>query len=152
MLRRDFSSQDKRLAELLVTGREPKKIAREMSVPASKVYYRINRLKKLGVIASKGYTIDFENLGYNIAALIVARTRGPNPASIINRQGPVDAILDQKVPGMIIRFVGSSENGTVIFILAYFERIQVIDNFTIQLREILEVESLEKYLISSCFP
>ena len=53
---------------------------------------------------------------------------------------------------MIIRFVGSSENGTVIFILAYFERIQVIDNFTIQLREILEVESLEKYLISSCFP
>jgi len=152
LLRRDFSSQDKRLAELLVTGREPKRIAREMSVPASKIYYRINRLKKLGVIASKGYTIDFENLGYNISAFIVARTRGPNPASIINRQSPVDAILDQKVPGMIIRFVGSSENGTVIFILAYFERIQVIDDFTIQLRELLEVESMEKYLISSCFP
>ena len=113
LLRRDFSSQDKRLAELLVTGREPKRIAREMSVPASKVYYRINRLKKLGVIASKGYTIDFENLGYNISSLIVVRTRGPNPASIINRQGPVDAILEQKVPGMIIRFVGSSENGTL---------------------------------------
>jgi len=152
LLRRDFSSQDKRLAELLVTGRELKRIAKEMSVPASKIYYRINRLKKLGVIASKGYTIDFENLGYNIAALIVARTKGPNPTSIINRQSPVDTILDQKVPGMIVRFVGSSENGTVIFILAYFERIQVIDDFTMHLREVLEIESLEKYLISSCFP
>jgi DNA-binding Lrp family transcriptional regulator len=150
--RRGFSNQDKRLAELLVTGKAPKGIAKEMAVAPSKVYYRINRLKKLGVIASKGYTIDFENLGYNIAALIVARTRGPNPTSIINRQGPVDAIMEQKVPGMIVRFVGSSENGTVLFILAYFERIQVIDNFTMQLREILEVESLDKYLISSCFP
>ncbi len=121
-------------------------------MPTSKVYYRINRLKKLGVIASKEYRIDFESLGYNIAALIVARTRGPNPDSIINSQGPVNAILEQKVPGMILRFVLSSENGTVIFILAYFERIQAIDSFTIQLREILEVDSLEKYLISSCFP
>ncbi len=152
MSRRGFSNQDKRLAELLVTGKAPKGIAEEMDVKPSKVYYRINRLKKLGVIASKAYSIDFENLGYNIGSLIVVRTRGPNPASIINQHGPVEAIMDQKSPGMIVRFVGSSENGTVIFILAYFEKIQAIDNFTMQLREILEVESLEKYLISSCFP
>jgi len=152
LIRQDYSPQDKRLAELLVTGEQPKRIAREMSIPASKVYYRINRLKKLGAIASKGYLVDFENLGYNIAALIVARTRGPNADSIANRQGPIDAVLEQKVPGMMVGLVGSSENGTVIFIVAYFERTQAVDDFTMKLREILEVDSLEKYLISSCFP
>jgi len=87
LIRQDFSWQDKRLAELLVRGKEPKRIAREMWIPASKVYNRIHRLKKLGAVSSRGYLVDFENLGYNIAALIVARTRGPNADSIVNRQG-----------------------------------------------------------------
>ena len=65
MLRRDFSSQDKRLAELLVTGREPKRIAREMSVPASKVYYRINRLYRIGSKEWQDYFYTSGSTPYN---------------------------------------------------------------------------------------
>ena len=151
MIGRGYKEQDKRLAELLVKGSQPKRIARQMSIPTSKIYYRINRLKRMGVVSSRGYAVDFENMGYNITALIVAKTRGPSPETP-SGQDTIQAILETKMPGMMITLAASSENGTTIFVLAHFERVQGMDNFTITLRETLEIAEIEKHLISSFFP
>ena len=152
MIGRGYKEQDKRLAELLVKGSQLKRIARQMSIPTSKIYYRINRLKRMGVLSSRGYAVDFENMGYNITALIVARTRGPSAEMMLGGQDPIQAILETQMPGMMITLAASSENGTTIFVLAHFERVQAMDNFTTQLRETLEIDSIKKHLISSSFP
>lgn len=148
MYRGQISRQDKRLAEFLAAGKAPRGIAVETSVPLDSIYYRINRLRKFGVIGSRDYTVNFESLGYYITDLILVRTKGPFTPHTSKHQSVIDVILEQKVPGMMIRLIGSSENGTMVFILAHFEKVREIYNFTYQLKQILDVESMENYLVS----
>jgi len=143
---------DDRLIEHIARGTPAKEIAREIKKPLSFVYYRIERLKRMGIVQRRGYTINYKTLGYNINAVLVARvTRSLVPPSLKYRS-PVEAVLAERTPGMVVQYVGSADNRSIIVVNGLFRSIHEIDVFEKSLRRLFDVRSVERYLIAESYP
>jgi len=143
---------DDRLIQYIARGVPAKEIAREIKRPLSFVYYKIERLKRMGIVERTGYTINYKALGYNINAVLIARvTRSLIPPSLKYRS-PVEAVLAEQTPGMVVEYVGSAENRSIIVINALFKGIHEIDVFEKSLRRLFDVRSVDRYLIAERRP
>lgn len=143
---------DDQLIQYISRGIPAKEIAKQIKRPLSFVYYRIDRLKQMEVVESKSYSINYKSLGYNIDAIIVANIGGALYSRVLRYGSPVNAILAEQTPGMIIEFIGSAENRTIVVVHAAFKGIQEIDAFIKTIQTLYDVQSVEKYLIAEKHP
>jgi DNA-binding Lrp family transcriptional regulator len=143
---------DHELIRFISRGISAKEIAKQISRPLSFVYYRIDRLKQMGVVDSRGYSINYKNLGFNIDAVIIAKIGGTLVSPAIKYRSPVEAILAEQTPGMVAQYAGSAENRSIIIVQAAFKGIQEIDTFVKSLHTLFDVESVQKYLIAEKHP
>ncbi len=139
---------DDQLVQFISRGLSAKEISQTLKRPLSFVYYRIERLKHMGIVETKGYTINYRNLGYNINAVMVAKIGGPLYSKVLKYISPADAVLAEQIPGMVIQYAGSAENGTIIVIKAMFKGIKEIDDFVKKLQGLYQIQSLTKYLMA----
>ena len=73
------------------------------------------------------------------------------PVSLKYRS-PVDAVLAEQTPGMVVQYVGSAENRSIIVINGLFRGIHEIDLFEKSLRRLFDVRSVDRYLIAENHP
>ena len=78
-------------------------------------------------------------------------TRSLAPPSLKYRS-PIDAILAEQTPGMVVEYVGSAENRSIIVINGLFRGIHEIDLFEKSLRRLFDVRSVDRYLIAENHP
>lgn len=143
---------DHELIQFISRGVTAKEISQQIKKPLSFVYYRIDRLKKMGIVESQGYSVNYKSLGYNIDVMIVARIGRSLISPVLKYRSPIDAILAEQTPGMIVKYVGSADNRATIVINAAFKGIQEIDVFLKALGTLFDVESIQRYLISEKHP
>jgi|SRR3989344_5296261 len=90
-----MDEKDRKLIEKLMTDSSMplKKMAKELEMPRSTVFDRINKLKASGVIKKFSIEVDEEKLGFEVAAFILIRH---DPASNTHQQDVVKEIT--KIP------------------------------------------------------